>query len=143
MLERFDSPAFGVRFNTTYASPCSAQNARFFGDVAIFVHRVHVGLQPCDVRFGVHPAVPRRDQRLGHVADRADHVAALVLGLERMAFAFEVADVGVVPHRHEQVAQFRDFLEEADVAGVKPVVAAGDDDGWTTDDGRRRMTNDE
>ena len=89
-----------------------------FGFVAIFIYRIHVGLQPGDVRFGVHPAVPRRDQRLGHVADRAHHVAALILGLERMAFAFEVADVGVVPYRHEQVAQLRHFLEEADVAGV-------------------------
>ena len=118
MLERLANPAFGVRFSTTYASPCSAQNTRFSGLSPSSFTAYMSGFSRGDVRFGVHPAVPRRDQRLGHVADRAHHVAALILGLERMAFAFEVADVGVIPYRHEQVAQLRHFLKEADVAGV-------------------------
>ena len=44
-----------------------------------------------------------------------------------MAFAFQQPDVGVVADDDVKVAVSADFLQKPDMAGVKPVVAAGDD----------------
>ena len=57
---------------------------------------------------------------------RPDHVAALLLALERMPGAFEELDVPVAPDDHVQLAERGGIQEEPDVARVEPVEAAGD-----------------
>ena len=64
-----------------------------------------------------------------------DDVPPLVLREERVALAFELADRRVAADADVEVAQRGALLEEGDVAGVEPVVAAGDEDflrrgGW-------------
>ena len=44
-----------------------------------------------------------------------------------MSRALEQANVGIVADNHIQIAERGNFLAKADMAGVKPVVAAGDD----------------
>lgn len=95
--------------------------------VAVFVDGVDVGLDAPHLRLGVEPAPTGRDERLVDVADGGAEVAALVLLEERMARALEMLDVRVVAGDDVEIAVPGDFLEEADVAGVEPVVAAGND----------------
>ena len=52
---------------------------------------------------------------------------AVLLRKQRMSFALEQADVGVVADDHVKSPSADDLLEEPHVARVEPVVAAGDD----------------
>ena len=107
--------------------PWAWQYCPFLGAVAVLVHGVDVRPQPLDFGLGVEPAVAGSDQGLLHVAHGPRHVAPLGFWKERMPLALEQPDVGVVPDYHVEVAQRRHFLEEPHVAGVKPIVTAGDD----------------
>ncbi len=106
--------------------------------VAVLVHGVNVRLQPFDFRVGVQPAFASGNQRLLHELDRADDVTPLVLRQQRMAFALEQPDVRVVADDYIKVAVSANFLQKPHVAGVKPVVAAGDDDFFPSRCWRRR-----
>ena len=71
-----------------------------------------------------------------HAPHGADHVAPLLLALQRVARALQELDVPIAPDDHVQRAEGRGIHEEADVARVEPVVAAGDHDAGHA--GRRR-----
>ena len=63
-----------------------------------------------------------------HAPDGADHVAAFVLALQRVAGTLQELDVPIAADDHVQRAVRRGVHEEPDVARVEPVVAAGDHD---------------
>src|SRR5258707_1209116 len=71
------------------------------------------------------PAVAARRRRLLHVPDRTCHVTALVLRHQRMARPLELPDVRIVAHENIDIAIGADFLEEAHVTGMEPVVTTG------------------
>ena len=71
-----------------------------------------------------------------HAPHGADHVAPLLLALQRVAGTLQELDVPVAPDHHVERAEGRRVHEEADVARVQPVVAAGDHDPGHV--GRRR-----
>jgi len=96
--------------------------------VTVFVDSVDVGLEPADFRVGIEPALTSGDEGLVNEFDGTDDIAPFLLRQEWMARPFEQADVGVMADNDVQVAVGADFLEETDMAGVEPVVAAGDDD---------------
>ena len=96
--------------------------------VAILVDGIDAGFDALNFRFGVQPAMAGGDEGLGDEADGLDEIAAFLLGKERVGFALEETDVRVVAHDDVKIAMGADFLEEPDVAGMKPIEAAGDDD---------------
>ena len=63
-----------------------------------------------------------------HASHGADHVAPLLLALQRVARALQERHVPIAPDDHVQFAEGRGVHEEPDVARMQPVVAAGDED---------------
>ena len=70
-----------------------------------------------------------------HAPDGADHVASLVLALHRVARTLQERDVPIAADHRIEGAVVGGVHEEAHVARVQPVVAAGDHDAGRT--GRR------
>ena len=95
--------------------------------VAVLVDDVVVGQDQPHLRLGVHPPRSRRDDAAMDAADGTDHVAAFVLVLERVSRALEQRHVPVRADHHVQLADRRRVHEEADVARMEPVEAAGHD----------------
>ena len=87
-----------------------------------------MGRDRIDLRLGVHPAAPARDEAAVHAADRLDHVPPLILVVQRMTGALEELHVPVAADHHVELAQRGGFPEELDVAGVEPVEAPRDHD---------------
>ena len=98
----------------------------FAAFIAILVDRVNVRLDLRDFRFGIEPTLAGRDQSLGDMANGSDHISTFFLGEQWVAVAFELSNVGIVANDHIEVAISGDFFEEPNVAGVKPIVTAGD-----------------
>ena len=107
MLVRLGKPGAGVAFEHQVFEAVLLAILAFAAFVAVFVDGVNVRFEPPNFRVGIQPAFAGGNERLRHIADRADDVAALVLGQQRMSFALEQADVGIMADYHIEVAVAR------------------------------------
>src|ERR1035437_6479838 len=95
--------------------------------VAVLAYRVDVRTKAMDFWFGIQPAVATGDQGLRDVANRGRHIATLLLWQQRVFLSFEQTKVRIMTDNDIDVAKGADFLKEAHVPGVKPVIASGHD----------------
>jgi len=98
----------------------------FFWLVPILVYRVDIGLKTLNLWLSVHPPTPGGDQRLPNKADGLHHIPSFFLAEQRVALSLQQADILIVAHDHEQIAQLGDFLEKANMTGVQPIKTARD-----------------
>lgn len=100
----------------------------FDGFVAILIDDIHIRPQTQDFRLGIHPTVAGGNDGLMDETNGGNHITAMGLTEEGMAGSLEFSEVLIVPDDDDQIAQFGAFLEETDMAGMKPVETAGDHD---------------